>query len=122
MRWAELGRWRLTTVVTLAMCWVTRIGAAVAAPGGSLSAKAELGDQRPVALDVVATEIVEQATATSDEHEQATAGVVILRVDLEVLGEVVDPPREQRNLHFGGSGVRGMPTVLGDRRCRIGHA
>src|SRR5690349_11004671 len=60
------------------------------------AAEAELGDQLAVALDVDAAEVVEHATPTADEHQQAAAAVVILGVHLEVLGEVLDAIGEER--------------------------
>src|SRR6188508_240216 len=50
--------------------------------------QAELGDEVAIALDVDAAEVVEHATAATDEHQQAAAAVVILGMHLEVLGEV----------------------------------
>ena len=52
--------------------------------------QAELRDERPVPLDVVAPEVVEQSPTLTHEHEQPTAAVMVLLVDLQVLGEVGD--------------------------------
>ena len=59
----------------------------------ALPAQAELGDEGPVPVDVVASQVVEQTTTSTDEHEQPTARVMVLLVDLQVLREVVDPSR-----------------------------
>ena len=40
--------------------------------------------------------------------------VLVLLVDLEVLGEVVDAAGEQRDLHLGRAGVGLVEPVLGD--------
>src|SRR5690349_7833507 len=55
--------------------------------GIALLTNAELVDDRAVALDVHLLEVVEEAAATSDEFQEAAAGVVVLRVRLEVLGK-----------------------------------
>ena len=67
----------------------------------ALPAQAELGDEGPVPIDVVAPQVVEQATTSTDEHEQPTARVMVLLVDLQVLREVVDPLGEDRHLNLG---------------------
>ena len=41
-------------------------------------------------------------------------GVVVLGVAAEMLGELIDPRREQGNLDLGGSGVGVAAPVLGD--------
>ena len=45
-------------------------------PGASL-AQAELFDQRAVALEVAALQVVQEAPAAADEHQQAAARVVV---------------------------------------------
>ena len=67
--------------------------------------KAELGDQVEVTLLILATEIVEERAALVDQHQQAAAAMIVLRVALEVLGEVGDALGEDRDLDFGRAGV-----------------
>src|SRR6266540_2972241 len=93
-----------------------------AARAVSLPAKTELRDERSVPLDVVAPEVVEQSTPPSDQHEQASTRVMVLLVDLQMLGEVVDPLGEQSDLHLRRTGVGFMEAVLGDRGGGVGHA
>src|SRR5437763_2249977 len=78
----------------------TRFEERRAAPRRSLPAETEPGDERPVPLDVVAAEVVEQATSPTDEHQEPPAGVMILLVDLQVRREHVDPLGEERDLHL----------------------
>lgn len=66
---------------------------------------AQLADQRTVPADVAGTQIVEQAAALANQHQQAAARVEVLRVDLEVLGQLLDALGEQCDLHFGRTGV-----------------
>src|SRR5581483_10587273 len=68
--------------------------------------------QSPVALEVAALQIVEAAAAAADEHQQATAGVVVLAVRAQMLGQAVDALREQRDLDLGLAGVRGTFSEL----------
>src|SRR6478736_4154548 len=79
----------------------------------SLSAKAESLDQRAVALDVDALQVTQEAAALADQEQQATAAVVVVLVLARVLGEVLDPLGEQRDLHLGGAGVALGGGVLG---------
>src|SRR5690606_12853637 len=80
-----------------------------------LLADAEAADERPVPLRALAPEVVEQAAALTDELEQTAAGVVVLLVGLEVLGELADAGAQQGDLDLGGPGIRLMGPVLGDQ-------
>src|SRR5690606_23954930 len=82
----------------------------------ALSTKTETLDERAVAVDVDVLQVTQQATALTDEQEQATARVVVVLVCLEVLGEVLDALRQHCDLHLGGSGVTGVRRVLFDDR------
>src|SRR2546428_11334183 len=62
-------------------------------------------DQVRVALRVFAFEVVEQAAAFADEHQQPAARMMILGVCLEVFGQVIDAFAENGDLHFGRPGV-----------------
>eukprot|EP01035_Chromulina_nebulosa_P055675 gene55675-76309_t len=66
-----------------------------------LLAKAELRDDGGIALAVLVTEVIEQATTLVDEHQQTAARMVVLRVGLEMFGEVADALGEDRDLYFG---------------------
>src|SRR5690606_32287732 len=59
-------------------------------------------------------EVVEQAAPEPDHLEQPATRVVILRVGLQVLGEVRDPLRQQGDLDLGGTGVALVLAVAGD--------
>src|SRR3954471_6281467 len=70
-----------------------------------LTANAELIDQRLVAPLIGALEVIEQLAALRDHLEKAAPRVVVFHVSLEVLGQRVDPLREDRDLHLGRPGV-----------------
>src|SRR5690606_15471099 len=78
------------------------------------SADAELLDQGPVAGDVFVAQVLEQALTLADLQQQTTAAVVVVLVHLEVLGEVIDVVRQQRDLDLGRAGVGLAAGVLGD--------
>ena len=74
-------------------------------PVGSSAAQSELFDQRLVAAFVLALQIVEQAAALRHQSEQATAGMIVLLVVLEVLGQVLDALGQNGDLYFRRPGV-----------------
>src|SRR5699024_8973893 len=77
--------------------------------------------RRAVALDVDALQVLQEALALTDQQHQTTTGVVIVLVGLEVLGQVVDPMREERDLDLGRTGVAlGGPVLLDDLLLRSG--
>jgi hypothetical protein len=78
----------------------------------TLLADAERLDDGPVTIDVLGLQVVEETPALADQHEQATAGMVILRVELEVLGQIGDALREERDLNFGRARVTGLACEL----------
>jgi len=61
----------------------------------------ELGDNRPVPFDVGPLQIVQQPATLPDQLEQPAPRVVVVGVRLEVVGEVIDPFAEDRDLDFG---------------------
>src|SRR5262245_109167 len=71
----------------------------------SLSAQAELFDQRLVAAFVLALEIIKEAAALRDKCQKATTGMIVLLVVLEMLGQVLDAFGKNGNLDFRGSGI-----------------
>src|SRR5690606_4776030 len=79
-----------------------------------LAAQAEFADQRLVALVVLALEVIQQPATLVDQLEQATAGMVVLLVLGEVLGQVIDAGRPQGTLHCRGTGIVGSTLVLAD--------
>src|SRR5512132_1182892 len=84
-------------------------------PMGELAPEAELLDEGTVALDVLALQVVQEAAAAADELEQAPAGVVILGVRAQVLGEVVDATCQHRDLNLGRARIGCRPAVLADQ-------
>jgi len=71
-------------------------------------AKFELLSDRLIAAEVGALQVIEQAAALADHHQQTATGAVILLVALQMLGQVVDALRQQGDLHVGGTRVLGV--------------
>jgi len=71
-----------------------------------LLADTELCDYVAVAIGIVRLQVVQQAAALAYEHQQTTPRCVIFLVGLKVLGQFADPLTQNRDLDFGGTGVR----------------
>lgn len=56
-------------------------------------------------------QIIQEATAFSDDLQQPAAGSVIFAVRLEVLGEVGNPFAKQGDLDFRGTGIGGVNAI-----------
>src|SRR5437867_517655 len=92
-------RCRSTCVfAAIRLAWKPCAGTLARVRRAFLFANPELLDQLSVALRVPVLEIVQQAAARSDHLEQATAGVMILGVRVEVLGQAFDPAAEDGDL------------------------
>jgi hypothetical protein len=61
----------------------------------------ELGDNRPVPLDVGPLQIVQQAAPLADQLEQPAPRIVVMGVRFQMVGEVIDPFAEDCDLDFG---------------------
>jgi len=75
---------------------------------------AELVDDRAVPLHIGLLEVVKKPAAASDELQQTAAGMMILRMGLEMLGEVGNAVREKCDLHFWRPGIAVMDAILVD--------
>src|SRR2546423_12480968 len=80
-----------------------------------LTPQAELGDDLPVALDVVVADVVEQPAPAADELHQTSAGVAVAPVRPPVLGEGGDALAQECELGLGRARVRVAPTGGGNR-------
>ena len=69
-------------------------------PPGLLSPDPELGDEGAIALDVGVPQVVQQTPLLADQEKEAAAGVVVLGMRLQVLGELPDASVRQRDLNF----------------------
>ena len=86
-----------------------------------LLANAKRLDQRPVALDVLLLQVVEQAPPLADEHQQTTTRVMVLGMDPEVLREIGDAFRQEGNLNLRRSCVGLAAGELLDDFCFLDY-
>ena len=88
-------------------------------------ADAELRDKFTILDDVVLLDVRQKTTTMADDHEQAAAGVEVLRMGLHVLSELADALRGDGNLNLGVAGVlRVLAELSGELRLallRYGH-
>src|SRR5579872_379810 len=91
-----------------------------------LATYAETPDQSSVTLHVAALHVIEQPATLADENHETAAGVMITVVDLEVLGEMRDPVRQESDLDLGRTRVRGVRLkflndllLLSHKRCAL---
>ncbi len=82
--------------------------------GNPLSAQAELGDEIPVALDILPTEVVEQTSALANHQQQTASAVVVVLVLAKMLGQMVYPLGEHRHLNLWRTSVALVCAELGD--------
>ena len=82
-----------------------------------LVAEPKILNELPISFDVGTPEVGQEPAPLSNHFQQSTAAMVVLGVRAEVIGQVIDPLGEQRNLHARRTGVGVALSVLGDRRC-----
>jgi hypothetical protein len=71
-----------------------------------LLADTKLCDHVAIAIGIMRLQVVQQAAALAYEHQEATARCMVLLVSFEVLGQFANPLTQNRDLDFGGTGVR----------------
>ena len=71
----------------------------------TLAAELQTFKQLLVLLEVVSLDIVEKLAPAAGHGDEAAAAVEILAVGPQVIGEVIDPLRQQGNLDFRRPGV-----------------
>src|SRR5436190_7509689 len=85
-----------------------------AADGGSLAAEPQPSDDGAVARVVLLDQIRKKAAALADELEEAAARMVVLGETTEMLGQALDPLRQERDLDFRRTGVTFLGGKPGD--------
>ena len=79
-----------------------------------LLAQTQRSDQGAVALHILLLQVSQHRTALADHLEQAAAGMIVLLVHLEVLGQLMDARGQDRDLDFRGTGVGRVGAVCLD--------
>src|SRR5271166_5471247 len=83
----------------------------VAKTTAALSPDAELLDQPSITGNVARMQVIEQAAALADQAQQSEARVVVFLVRGQMLGQLLDAPREQRDLNFRRAAIVGSARV-----------
>ena len=79
-----------------------RVGSARAGlTAGRSPPEPELGDDTSVTFDVISLEVVEETAPLAYQLEEPPPRAVVVAVQLEMFGEVVDAFAEDRDLDFG---------------------
>ena len=79
-----------------------------------LLAETQLLQQVVVLGQVLALDVIKELATAAGHLEKATAAVEILAMRAQVLGQVIDPGGEQRDLDVAGAGVLIVGFVLAD--------
>src|SRR5450432_1934765 len=73
--------------------------------GHLLLADSQLADHVAVAVRIVGLQVIQQAAALADEHQETTARGMIFFVCLEMLGQLANPFTQNRDLDLRGSRI-----------------
>src|SRR5690606_6741868 len=79
-------------------------------------------DEALITLQIRPLQVIQQLAALADQPQQALAGVVVLLVGLEVVGQVFDAGGQQRHLYLGGTGIAFRQLVVLDNLGLLGSA
>ena len=71
----------------------------------------ELFDDRTIAIDIDLNQVVEQITSVTYHLKQTAAGMMIIRVRLQMLGKLIDPSSQDCDLDFRRTGILLMQLV-----------
>ena len=71
----------------------------------ALLSEAQLINHHPITIDLVLFEVVQKPSPLSHQFEQASPGVMIPFVGLEMFGQISDPLAEQGDLNLWRSRV-----------------
>src|SRR5690606_9863106 len=74
----------------------------------------ETADQALITVLVDLLQVVEQLPALVHHPKQTAARMMVLVMTIEVLGELVDPRRQEGDLHLGRAGIGRTALILGD--------
>lgn len=81
-------------------------------PSLDVVANTELLDECAVLFDVALLDVLQEAATLTNELHQATTGVIVLLVGLQMLGKIANALGEDSDLDLGGARSR-------CRTCRI---
>ena len=76
-------------------------------------------DNVSVAFRILSIQIRQVTPALPDQLQQSPPRMFIVLVISQVLNQVIDPVRQQRDLHLRGAGVCGMHVIFPYDGCLI---
>ena len=85
--------------------------------GDRLAAQAEPADDGPVARVVLLDQVRKKAAALANELEEAAARVVVLGEAPQVLRQLLDPLRQERDLDLRRAGVTVLTAAYSAMTC-----
>jgi len=86
----------------------------ISQPLTTLFSQTQPTDYRQVPTPVLIAQVVQQAGPLAHHHQQAAPAGVVLLVRPQMLRELRNPGREQRDLHLRGTRVGGFPAEFID--------
>ena len=86
-----------------------------APPRSNLLADFETANDVEVTLRIDLFEVIQQPPTTADQHQQASPAGEIPLVTLQMLGQSVDPRRQNGNLDLRGASIVGTPLEFPDQ-------
>ena len=78
----------------------------------ALSSQSEFIDYLVILIDITTLEVIKQFPATRDHYKQAATRVVVLFMYLEMFRQLIDPLRQQRDLHLRRTRVYTVGLVV----------
>src|SRR5271157_4426602 len=85
-----------------------------------LLADTEFADYVAIAVGIVRLQVIQQAAALADQHQQSTPRGMVLLVDFEVLGQFANPLTQNRDLDFRRAGVCIVSAEAFNQGCFLG--
>ena len=85
-------------------------------PTLQLLSDVELFDDRPVAVDIGLGQVVQKVSSVTNHLKQTAAGMMIVRILLQMLGQLIDASSQDRDLDFGGTGILLVQLIGFDHR------
>ena len=82
-----------------------------------LVTQAKLSDQSAVAVWIFFANISKQSPALTNHHQQAATRVLIMFMNFEMSGQVIDAPGQDRDLYFWRTCVCFVNTGIFDDSC-----
>ena len=74
-------------------------------------------DKVTVSLNIVSLQVIQKTASLANHLQQATAGMMVLGMILQMSRQLIDPLGEQCHLHFRGAGILWGPAISRNNFC-----